>query len=215
MKRDTKEKRYLLISILLCLIPIAIGTCFYNVLPSEMPIHFNSHNLADGFASKKMVLFGMPIIFILFVLFTDFMLRNDPKKDNHSRELVYLFYLFIPLLSVLTSSISISYALGYRPNIGAYLIRLMALFFIGVGNLLPKTKRNYTMGIKVPWTLDSDENWNKTHRFAGFVWIVLSILMLIISFISYEFLVQIFLIILIIMIILPIIYSYILYHRDN
>ena len=49
---------------------------------------------------------------------------------------------------------------------------LLGVIFIIIGNYLPKTKQTYTVGIRLPWTLDNEDNWNKTHRFAGFVWVV-------------------------------------------
>ena len=73
---------------------------------------------------------------------------------------------------------------------------------------MPKTKRNYTVGIKLPWTLNSDENWNKTHRLAGYFFILGGIFFLLTPFIGNEYL--IFLTFMIIGII-PAIYSFYLY----
>ena len=49
---------------------------------------------------------------------------------------------------------------------------IIGVMFIGLGNYMPKLKQNYTIGIKVPWTLNSEENWNMTHRMAGKVYVV-------------------------------------------
>lgn len=48
---------------------------------------------------------------------------------------------------------------------------LLGLLFLWVGNYFPKLRRNRTLGIKVSWTLGNEENWNRTHRFAGKVWV--------------------------------------------
>ena len=79
--------------------------------------------------------------------------------------------------------------------------------FIIIGNYLPKARQNYTIGIKIPWTLANEENWNRTHRLAGYLWMICGILMIIISltrFVPTEWLVGIFLI----MVLIPCIYSY-------
>ena len=47
---------------------------------------------------------------------------------------------------------------------------------------MPKCRQNYTMGIKLPWTLADEDNWNRTHRMAGYVWTAGGILMLIVGF---------------------------------
>ena len=75
---------------------------------------------------------------------------------------------------------------------------------------MPKTTRNYTMGIKVPWTLNSDENWNKTHRFAGMLWVAGGVIVLIASFLKAIFLLPA---IIIVCAVLPMVYSYVYYKK--
>jgi len=53
------------------------------------------------------------------------------------------------------------------------------VLFIVIGNYMPKCRQNYTMGIKLPWTLNDEENWNKTHRLAGKIWVAGGILIVI------------------------------------
>ncbi|MBR3188124.1 MAG: SdpI family protein, partial [Lachnospiraceae bacterium] len=53
--------------------------------------------------------------------------------------------------------------------------------FILIGNYMPKTRQNYTIGIKVPWALDNEENWNRTHRLAGYLWVAGGIILVILS----------------------------------
>lgn len=58
---------------------------------------------------------------------------------------------------------------------------LMGILFILIGNYMPKTRQNYTIGIKVPWALDNEENWNRTHRLAGYLWVAGGIILVILS----------------------------------
>lgn len=51
-----------------------------------------------------------------------------------------------------------------------------------IGNYLPKCRQNYTMGIKLPWTLNSEENWERTHRFGGRMFVAAGICMIIAAF---------------------------------
>ena len=57
----------------------------------------------------------------------------------------------------------------------------MGLLFVVIGNYLPKARRNYTIGIRLPWTLANEENWNRTHRIGGFLWVIGGILMIIMA----------------------------------
>jgi uncharacterized membrane protein len=55
---------------------------------------------------------------------------------------------------------------------------LIGLLFIIIGNYLPKARQNYTIGIRIPWTLANEENWNRTHRLAGYLWMICGVLMI-------------------------------------
>jgi uncharacterized membrane protein len=46
-----------------------------------------------------------------------------------------------------------------------------ALFFL-VGNLMGKIRPNWFVGVRTPWTLSSKRSWTRTHRFAGWVFVV-------------------------------------------
>ena len=61
---------------------------------------------------------------------------------------------------------------GISLSVGRITTLCLGLMFAAIGNYLPKCRRNYTIGIKVTWALASDENWNATHRFAGRVWVI-------------------------------------------
>jgi len=67
------------------------------------------------------------------------------------------------------------------------------------------------MGIKLPWTLASEENWNRTHRLAGFLWVIAGLYFIVMSFIGWSL--AALLIILTLMVFVPIIYSYLLYRK--
>ena len=90
----------------------------------------------------------------------------------------------------------------------------MGILFLVIGNYLPKCKQNYTIGIKLPWTLNDEENWNKTHRFAGVVWTICSIVIIVGSFFNkgafYTTFPSLF-----VMVFAPLIYSYIYYRKHR
>ena len=81
-----------------------------------------------------------------------------------------------------------------------------------IGNLLPKCKRNYTIGIKVPWALKDDENWNKTHRLAGKLWVLGGAVMVVTAVFGNYI---IFFGIVLLMCVVPTIYSYLYYRKKQ
>ena len=89
---------------------------------------------------------------------------------------------------------------------------LMGVLFIFIGNLLPKMQQSYTMGIKLPWTLHNEENWNKTHRLSGKVWVIGGIIILSTALWG-NFLVLMATTLL--MVLIPVVYSYCLYRKQT
>ena len=86
----------------------------------------------------------------------------------------------------------------------------IGIVFTIIGNYLPKCKQNYTIGIKIPWTLNSEENWNKTHRFAGKLWTVCGLAMILTGFFG-GFWVSLPIVLL--MVLAPFLYSYSLHRK--
>ena len=83
-----------------------------------------------------------------------------------------------PAVSCLTGSVTYATAMGRSFHVTSWITAVAAALFILFGNYMPKCKRNYTLGIRLPWTLNSDENWNATHRLGGRVWVVAGFVML-------------------------------------
>jgi len=120
----------------------------------------------------------------------------------------------LPAITIVTQLTILAYALGYQVNVPKPIFILIGIMFIFIGNYLPKTQPNYTIGLKLPWTLHSDYNWQKTHRLAGILWIIGGLLIVVGAFfLSTEaspVLTWGFFGILSVMVIVPIIYSLIL-----
>ncbi|MCQ2355795.1 MAG: SdpI family protein, partial [Methanocorpusculum sp.] len=82
-----------------------------------------------------------------------------------------------------------------------------------IGNYLPKSKQSYTVGIRLPWTLNSEENWNRTHHLAGYLWILGGVLLLLCAFLPAVWSLPVLVILLILVVGIPFAYSYSLYRK--
>ena len=200
-----KNKATLFLTSIVTLIPILIGLLLWDRLPQRVPSHWNIEGQVDSWSSKSFAVFAMPAI--LFGLHWVCILGScaDPKNKNYPRKMFQLVLWICPVISLVISSMIYCVALGYALNIGIIMSLLVGLMFVIVGNLLPKCRQSYTMGIKLPWTLHSEENWNKTHRFGGKVWVIGGVLTLATAFLGNFW---ILLGILIVMVAAPTIYSY-------
>lgn len=81
-----------------------------------------------------------------------------------------------------------------------------------MGNYLPRCRYNFTMGIRTPWTLNDEKNWNKTHRIAGFFWTAGGILMVVLGYFRMAVL---YFAVLAVIVLVPVGYSYVLYRRES
>lgn len=198
-------------SIVVCLIPVLLSAVFYNRLPEQVAIHFNNDGNPDNFAPKIFAAFGLPAIMLVIHLYNWFRTETDPKREGMSKALKHVVRWLPPALSVIMQVYIISYALGTRMNIGFYVSLFMGLLIIAIGNYLPKCRQNYTMGIKLPWTLHNEDNWNNTHRIAGYIWTIGGLTLMLNSLINIYW---IFFVVLASIVVIPIIYSY-SFHKRN
>ena len=205
-----KHLKTLIITSILTLLPIVAGIYLWNTLPEQIPSHWNVNGEIDGWSSKPFFVFGLPGIMLaaqwLCVLGT----AADPKKANHSDKVMHLVLWIIPVLSIVLSAMTYMTALGHTVRVEMIMPLIIGLAFTIIGNYLPKCKQSYTVGIKLPWTLSSEENWNRTHRFAGRLWLVCGLGIMLTAFIGGFW---VFLPIVLVMVLVPTLYSYILYRK--
>lgn len=208
-----KNKLTLIISTLLCLTPIIFGMILYDRLPEQIAVHFNAANVPDNYASKGFAIFGIPIFMAILNIIIIIINNNAPKSNLVSIKVKNLVIWLIPILSVITNSIVLLYAVGTEINIGFVITIVVGIIFIVVGNYLPKTKQNYLIGIRLPWTLNSEQNWNKVHHIAGYIWIVGGFVIIIGAFLGGAICYVVTMISIAIMVIVPSVYSYYLYKK--
>ena len=167
-----KNKQWILPT-LVCLLPILAYLVVYEQLPEMMPIHFNAEGIADGFMPKQTAVY-LPCLLLAGVeLLCFFAMKTDPKRENYAKQLKTLSIWICPILSVVMNGVILMICLDVPVRMDAIVPFACGGLFVIIGNYMPKIKQNYTMGIKLPWTLNSVENWNKTHRFGGFVFVLM------------------------------------------
>ena len=206
-----KDKRTLILTTLLCLLPMLVGALVYDRLPEKMVTHWGVNGEPNGWSSRAFAVFGMPGIVAALNLALHFGLHADPKRANMSGALKAVSLWICPVVSVLCGALTLAWGLGHELRIERIVPIFAGLLFVIVGNYLPKTKQSYTMGIKLPWTLNSEENWNRTHRLAGFLWVLGGVYFIVMSFVGWSL--PAFLIPLAVMVLVPTVYSYVLYKR--
>ena len=208
------NRKTLIITSIVTILPVLIGIICWNRLPDVMATHFGMNNEANGFSSKAFAVFGIPVILLAVLWFGALVTSHDPKRQNISSKMFSLVVWIAPVTSLVVAAILYPVNLGYALDITFFVELLSGVMFIIIGTYLPKARQNYTIGIRVPWTLANEENWNRTHRVAGTLWIICGILMTIIRLTRLAP-VQWFVGILLIMVLVPCIYSYWLHAKKG
>ena len=164
-------KRNLLLTSACILLPVCAGVVLWGRLPERVPTHFNFYGVPDGWSSKPFAVFGLPLFLLGVQLLCAFAVSHDPKAGNVGGKIRALVLWICPAVSLFTAAMIYPNALGYSMNMTMFAMLLTGTLFVVLGNYLPKCRQNYTVGIKLPWTLADEDNWNRTHRMAGPLWV--------------------------------------------
>lgn len=211
-----KYKWNLLVTSIIILLPMLYGLVVWDQLPDVMATHWGMDNQPNGYSSKNMVVFGMPLIMLAMQWFCLVAIELDIRKRNHSPQVVKFVLWIIPLMSLFALAVTYSSAMGAKLNVGFWALFLVGIIFVLTGNYLPKCRQNWTMGVRNRWTLSDPENWNRTHRLAGPVWIVCGLMMIIGGFFSTNVIVAYGMFVPIaVAVLVPTIYSYLYYKKHK
>lgn len=207
-----QNKWKIIITTLITLIPMLVGCILWSRLPDTIAIHFGVDNTADGWSSKPFAVFAIPTFMAALHLIGLTVTSMDPKFKNIGKKPFGLVFWICPSISLLVGTVTYAMALGAEINIGFVCCLFLGILFILIGNFLPKAKQNYSFGIKLPWTLNDEDNWNHTHRIAGWSTAIAGVIITATAFL-YNFLIIIT--VLCISILIPIVYSFIYYRQHR
>jgi len=208
----TNKISTLLITTVICLIPVIFGLLVFDELPPQIPIHFDAAGNPDNFLSKTLAVFGLPLFMAAINLYAHFRMNNEPKIDHPSSTLRQATKWAAPVVSVIFVPVSLVIAMGAKIPVVMLGTALAGIAIVISGNYLPKNRQNYTLGVKLPWTLHSETNWNKTNRFAGFVWVIGGMIVIANAFLSNWW---VTLAVIALLVFLPFLYSYLVYKLES
>lgn len=210
-----KHNRWtLLASSILILLPIVFGLVFWNRLPEQMPTHWGIDGTVNGWSSRPFAVFGLPALLLLLHWVCVFFTMKDPKNKGQNGKIFALVLWTTPIISLFTGGMMYAAAFGKEVQPSGFTALLLGCIFLAVGNYLPKCRQNHTIGIKVKWTLQNEENWNATHRFGGKIWVMGGLLLLACAFLPDPAIILATLSIIPMLVVLPFAYSY-RYHKKH
>lgn len=206
-----KNKWRLIISSIIILLPIVAGLIMWDILPEQMTTHWGPNGQADGWNGKTFVVFVLPVIMLAFHWLCIFITSLDKKNKNQSDKVFHMIFWVVPIVSVFSCASIYALAFGMEFNIVFIEFMLLGLIFVIIGNYLPKCKQNATIGIRVKWALENEENWHATHRFGGKICVFGGLLIMLCAFLPETVALIGFIVLMTGIVIASIVYSYV-YH---
>ena len=150
-------------------------------MPETVPTHWGVDGTADGWDSKGSTIFMgvvMPFLILALLFAVPYF---DPRGESFNRfKGIYqgfsaAFTVFMVAVGWLTPATALGLVPESGSAVGALVFGFMGLLLVGLGIAMPRIEPNYTFGVRVPWTLADPENWRRTHRFAGPVFVVMGV----------------------------------------
>jgi uncharacterized membrane protein len=210
-----KKNIWVIAMIIIVLAMFVVGGALFSQMPVQMASHWNAAGEADGTISKFWGVFLFPIISLgllgLFLIIP----RIDPLRANIQKFKSYyygfivvflVYFLYVYILTLLWN-------LDSRFDMTQALMPAIGVLFIVIGLMMLKAKRNYFIGIRTPWTLSSDEVWDRTHKLGGRLFIAAGIITAILTVFLSKIAIWVMLGLVLATALFSIIYSYVIFHK--
>ena len=207
-----KNLKTIIATAIITLSPIVIGLIMWDKLPEKIVTHFGANGTPDQYSSKAFAVFGLPLVLLGIHLLCILATKLDPKHSNITDKNFKLVLWISPLLSLVLSVLCFAYSINNTVPVVSVIIIFMGVLFAVIGNIMPKVKQNYSLGIKIPPTQHDKENWYKTHRFAGKLWVLGGVIICLTAVFENIF---VFMAITLVIAFAPMVYSYAIANRKN
>ena len=208
MMKKKIDWKILIITSLICLIPIIFGVILYDQLPEQMAVHFGVNNEPNSFAPKEFALFGIPLLMFILQVFccisSDFM---EEKKQN--KKYITIYKWIIPIIEMVVYLTMLAYGAGIELDMRMIVCITLGIVFTLIGNYMPKTELN-----KLQMNYIRADFWKKVKRPAGYFFVIIGLAFIITAFLN-SMVSLILLGIIIVVAILISIYSIYLFYKKS
>ena len=166
-------RRAVVASVVLVVLQFAVGFYLYPRMPERMAIHWGLTGEADGYGSRFLGLFLIPLISVVFLPLLLVLPRLDPLRGIERFRGGYDWFVFgFMAYMAYVYGLSLAWNLGWRFSFMRMLAPAMGGLFVGIGVLMRDVRQNWFVGIRTPWTLSSEEVWDRTHEVGSRLFIV-------------------------------------------
>jgi len=177
---EKKNKKTLILSVIICLLPMILGSILYNKLPEQMPIHFTIGDVPDNYAPKNFALFGIPLIMAIVqaICLIGVNIKANKLKNDEKPKILKIMEWFIPVVSVLFYVIMVEVPLGSTVYVGKSVCLILGILFMIIGNYMPKMSYEIGKTMIHPYPKD-EKSFRRMLKIMGCSFMVLGIVFLV------------------------------------
>lgn len=200
----------------LAVVPVVLVAVFYSRLPDQVPTHWE----IDGGVTygSKTSLWMIALLPVVFAVLFPVLPRIDPRRRNYDKFSGSYDLFQVLMMLFLIGMTGIILVETFHPgtvDVGTVVIALCSLLFVALGNMMPKFRHNYFIGMRNPWTLASETVWVKTHRLSGKALFIAGILGLFAAFLPNDYRHLVFVALIIAAVAIPSVMSYLWYRKEQ
>jgi immunity protein, SdpI family len=175
-----RPRTLLAITLLGFVVAAAVSLWAWGQIPdsAQVPIHWGMNGQPNGWAPKWVALAIMPLTILAIGGIFAGIPYVDPRRPNLVRSSTAYLWIAGAAIALITVAhiVSVAVVLGAKLDIGRIVSFIVGAMFAVIGNFLGKTRSNWFLGIRTPWTLSSERSWTRTHRLAGYLFVAAGLL---------------------------------------
>jgi uncharacterized membrane protein len=194
----------------------AVAAWAWPQVPDRLPVHWNIKGEVDGWGGKFMGLLLLPLTVLGIYLLTAVLPLVDPRRANYAnfaKAYNAIRIAFAAFMAIVYGA-TVTAAFGHRVDMNTIILVAIAVLFFVIGNFMSKIRPNWFVGVRTPWTLSSKLSWDKTHRLAGWLFLVMGAMAVVLAFHQTGWMLALMLLVDAACVAWMLVYSYIVYRRD-
>ena len=202
---------------LFAILAAAFSLWAWPQLPAVVTTHWGFDGQPNGFSPRWVAAVLLPLFLLILPLIFRVLPKIDPRGENYAKfsgaywliaNSVVLFLLGIHVVVLLN-------AMGTPVDINLVIGLGVGLLFMVIGNFMGKVQPNWFMGVRTPWTLASEQVWRKTHRTAGWLFVLAGLVIAVTAFIPSVPTVAVMAVAVTVAAIIPVVQSYVLWRKEQ
>lgn len=195
----------------------AVSVWAYPRLPETVATHWNLQGTPDGYSSRLWAVAMMPLLTLGLTGLFNVLPKVDPRRENYAKFLdsYWLIANAVLVFTGVADALILANGLGYTVQVDRLLPLGIRLLFAFLGNYLTRVEPNWFVGIRTPWTLSSDAVWRKTHRTAGWLFVVGGLVIAAGAFAPRGVFLPLFVATIVVVAGIPVVQSYVLWKREQ